>query len=91
MNVVKSLEIVSNAVAGPDAAKAAVAIRDARTSVRAALAESSCSSKELLKQLDGELSTWEEKLTVILKEPAARQGMSKHAHYWIEKLGKSNG
>jgi len=37
-------------------------------------------------ELDKELSIWQSKLPVILKEPAGRQGMVKHVHYWMERL-----
>lgn len=42
--------------------------------------------KPSFKQLDEELTVWETKLNVILKEPAGRQGMAKHALYWAEQL-----
>jgi hypothetical protein len=40
----------------------------------------------LLQTLDEELGVWIKKLEIILKEPAGREGMAKHAHYWAEKL-----
>ena len=36
--------------------------------------------------LDEELAVWQKKLDVILKEPAGREGMVKHARHWAEKL-----
>ncbi|MBI3252579.1 MAG: hypothetical protein HYZ52_04615 [Candidatus Omnitrophica bacterium] len=33
-----------------------------------------------------ELSVWEKKLDVILKEPVGREGMARHVSHWIEKL-----
>jgi len=39
-----------------------------------------------LRELDKELSIWQSKLSVILKEPVGRQGMAKHAEFWAEKL-----
>ena len=42
--------------------------------------------QESSKQLDSELSTWQTKLAVILKEPAGREGMAKHARYWAERI-----
>jgi fumarate hydratase class II len=39
-------------------------------------------------ELDKELSIWRSKLSVILNEPAGRQGMVKHVHYWVERLKK---
>ena len=40
----------------------------------------------LRNELDHELEIWQSKLAVILEEPVGRQGMAKHAEYWIEKL-----
>jgi len=40
----------------------------------------------LLQTLDEELGIWLKKLEVILKEPAGREGMVKHAHHWAERL-----
>lgn len=37
-------------------------------------------------QLLAELTTWENKIDVILKEPAGRRGMAKHAQFWAEKI-----
>jgi hypothetical protein len=45
----------------------------------------------LLKELDAELATWQSKLSVILKEPAGKKGMAKHARFWAERLGNVNG
>ena len=39
-----------------------------------------------LGQLETELSVWQSKLEVILKETVGRQGMAKHASFWAEKL-----
>lgn len=44
--------------------------------------------EEFLGQLEQELSTWQAKLGVILKEAVGREGMAKHAHHWIEELRK---
>ena len=38
------------------------------------------------RELDQELSVWQTKLDVILKEPVGREGMAKHARYWAEKV-----
>ena len=43
-----------------------------------------------LHELDAELSIWQSKLAVILKEPVGKKGMAKHARYWAEKLKMSN-
>ncbi len=40
----------------------------------------------VLQTLDEELGIWLKKLEVILKEPAGREGMVKHARHWAEKL-----
>ena len=42
-------------------------------------------------QLENELSAWQSKLAVILKEPVGRQGMAKHALYWAEKIRSLRG
>jgi len=39
-----------------------------------------------LRQLETELGIWSSKLDVILNEPAGREGMAKHAAYWMETL-----
>ena len=41
-----------------------------------------------LKRLSDELSVWQDKLDMILKESAGRQGMAKHARHWVEELRK---
>ena len=40
----------------------------------------------LFQTLDEELGIWLKKLETILKEPAGREGMVKHARHWAEKL-----
>ncbi len=59
-------------------------IADTISAVRKSLG--TLKDKPGLKQLDEELAVWETKLSVILKEPAGRQGMAKHALYWAEQL-----
>ena len=49
---------------------------------------SAADGQSLLEKLDGELSTWQQKLPVILKEPVGRQGMAKHAAYWADQFAK---
>ena len=39
--------------------------------------------------LDQELSTWQSKLAVIWKESVGREGMARHAKYWVDKLRHS--
>ena len=41
-----------------------------------------------LEQLDQELVTWINKLSVITAEPMARKGMVHHVEYWIGKLSR---
>jgi hypothetical protein len=36
--------------------------------------------------LNEELSVWAQKMDVILKEPAGRQGIVKHLKHWTDKL-----
>ena len=43
-----------------------------------------------LRQLENELSVWQTKLDVILKEPAGREGMVKHAKHWVEELRRNS-
>ena len=40
----------------------------------------------ILERLKGELEVWQDKKDVILKEASGRQGMAKHAHFWVEQL-----
>jgi len=40
----------------------------------------------ILERLKGELEVWQDKKDVILKETSGRQGMAKHAHFWVEQL-----
>ena len=40
----------------------------------------------ILERLKGELEVWQDKNDVILKEASGRQGMAKHAHFWVEQL-----
>ena len=56
----------------------------AMNSLRAAIKKSENSAA--LEVLDTEISTWQAKLPVIMREPAGRHGMAHHCHYWIEKL-----
>lgn len=79
----KCLQEISHLANGSaDAAK----IRQAIESARAAVKEERSADTALSAQLETELSTWLQKIDVILKEPAARSGMAKHAHFWAEKL-----
>ncbi len=42
-----------------------------------------------LQKLDQELATWQAKLEVIFREPVGRNGMAKHAQYWITVIARS--
>ena len=44
------------------------------------------SGREPYRQLETELNTWQVKLSVILKESVGREGMVKHARYWVERI-----
>ena len=48
-------------------------------------------TRNLLKELDKELSIWQSKLSVILNEPVGKKGMAKHARFWAEKLRAIHG
>ena len=69
-----------------DAAAAAKAIQAARAAVADGLKTASGPARQALEKLDGELGIWQSKLSVILAEPVGRQGMVKHAAYWVEQL-----
>ena len=79
--IIKQLqEIARIADRTTDAGQAERAIRQARTAIQKA------GDNPLLQNLSMELLTWESKLSVIFREPAGRQGMSKHCRHWLEKL-----
>ena len=81
--VIHQLEILSKL-----AKKSAVEseVKPAIAAVR--LAVKNVGTDPLLQNLDSELSTWQSKLSTILKEPIGRQGMSRHCLFWVEKLKK---
>ena len=81
-NIIESLEQIEKVARG-DAAKVGQALQAARKTLSGA-------KNDKLKQLDEELSTWQKKLDVILKEPVGREGMAKHAKHWAEELRKLN-
>ena len=80
--ILDSLEKIERAARG-DASQVEPAILSARKSL-------SGTKDGKLKQLDEELSVWQKKLNVILKEPVGREGISKHARHWMEELRKMN-
>ena len=82
MRLVSSLEEIARLARGlGEAGQIDRAIKTTR-----GLIQETGNSAVSLEKLDRELSIWESKLAVILKEPAGRQGMAKHALYWAEKL-----
>ncbi|MBI2094770.1 MAG: hypothetical protein HYT89_01205 [Candidatus Omnitrophica bacterium] len=80
--MIGSLEAIGRGARESDAAKTRLAIGAARAGLKNA-------KDALLKTLDAELAVWESKLDVIFSEPAGREGMSRHAGYWKEKLENS--
>jgi hypothetical protein len=82
--IIHSLQEIEKRVRGEDTSEVETAITSARTLL-------SGESSGVLRQLDEELSTWQKKLNVILKEPVGREGMAKHAKHWVEELRKLNG
>lgn len=89
LGIVASLEAIARAVkTEPNAAKVSAAIQAAKQQVN--VLKSTNGASGVLEKLDGELSTWQNKLSVILAEPAGRQGMAKHALYWAEQLTKDS-
>ena len=78
-NISASLEAIANS-AEKDTEKTEQAIKVARDLIKNASVTSE------LKELDTELSIWQSKLAVILKEPVGKKGMAKHARFWAEKL-----
>ena len=88
--VLQALENIAHAAkSSSDPKTLREAVKAARSAAQSSLGKNGNASSELLAILEQELSTWESKLDVILKEPVGRQGMAKHAHYWIEKLKKA--
>ncbi len=84
-NIIVSLEAIARSVKDPQGApKTEEAIKTTRDLIRNSKKNENLEAS--LNQLDSELATWESKLSVILKEPVARQGMARHANFWAEKL-----
>ena len=78
-NIIDFLEQIEKAAKGSDKVKIEAAVQAARKSLSGA-------KNDRLKQLDEELSTWQKKSDVILKEPVGREGMAKHIRHWITSL-----
>ena len=86
-NIIVSLEEIARAAkTSAEPKKAEEAIRATRSFIQDSKKNKDASKKALLDQLDSELATWQTKLSVLLSEPAARQGIVKHIYYWEEKL-----
>ena len=83
-NIIQNLESLSRlAGRSTDIGEVEAMIEKTRQAVKVA------ANDPLFEELDFELSTWQSKLSVILKEPMGRQGMSKHCLHWVEKLKKN--
>ena len=88
--ITDKLEEIAHLAKNPsEAAKTAEAIKALRTLVKDAK-ETDAPGKESLGRLSVELEVWQAKLSVILKEPAGREGMARHAKHWVEELRKIN-
>jgi len=85
----ESLEALAHSAGKGDSAVTGAAIQAARVVIKN-LPPAAGDRASLLQQLDQELSTWQGKLDVILSEPVGRQGMAKHARFWIEQISKGN-
>ena len=84
-DVIKALEEIEKSAKSGDRARIEKALR---SSLSAVIKMHPRGAK--LEQLQNELSVWQAKLDVILKEPAGREGMVKHAKHWIEQLHARN-
>ena len=78
--VITGLENIAKEAGAADAVKLEAAIKGTREALKQE------KGSALLSQLDQELDVWQKKITVIVGEPAGRQGVAKHAHYWVETL-----
>ena len=88
--ITDKLEEIAHSAKNPsEQAKTAEALKALRALVKDPK-ETGAAPKELLGKLDGELEVWQMKLAVILKEPVGREGMARHAKYWVEELRKIN-
>lgn len=87
--IIEHLENISRLVkSSSDTKKISEAISLANAAVQKSKSGISNGQLAMLGQLETELSTWQSKLDIILKEPVGRQGMTKHAQHWAEKLTK---
>ncbi|MGH7197533.1 MAG: hypothetical protein ACREH5_02170 [Candidatus Omnitrophota bacterium] len=86
--LIDALEKVAHLARTAEPAKTGEAIEIAKTFIKNLKGKSHHVPEASLSQLEQELSTWQAKLGVILKEPVGREGMAKHAHHWMEELRK---
>ena len=84
-NIIECLVQIEKAARNSDTAKVKAVIQSTRKCL------AGTAPKELLGKLDGELEVWQTKLSVILKEPAGREGMARHAKHWVEQLRSLRG
>ena len=88
--IIEQLEEVAHTAKNPaEQPKTVQALKTLRTLVKDPQ-ETGVASKEILGRLDGELEVWQKMLSVILKEPAGREGMARHAKHWVGELRKIN-
>ena len=84
--ILEALETIEKSVnAGKDPSGVQAAIQSARKSLAGAMTVGARHAAPL-HQLDDELSVWQTKLNVILKERIGREGIAKHARHWVEEL-----
>ena len=86
--VIQGLQQLNKTLKGNDEGRIQQIIQSTRASIQKSGAGLTDDKKHLLNNLDQELSVWNEKIAVILKEPVGRQGMAKHALHWVERLQK---
>ena len=86
--IIATLETIEKALkTGNDPSAVQTAIRTARKFLEGVKAVGA-NGRSPLQRLDDELSVWESKFPVIWREPAGRQGMTKHMKHWITELKK---
>ncbi len=85
--LISSLEKIAHLVKNSsDEKKVESAIKSTRDLIKQLKQSISNGNTQALDQLEIELATWQTKLNVILKETVGRQGMTKHAQHWAERL-----
>ncbi len=90
-DIISGLEEMAHLMRGTlDQSKMKEVIQKVRDSIPDLKTQMDKDSQVLLAQLDAELSTWQTKSEIILKEPVGREGIAKHVRYWVEKLQKIN-